>query len=112
MEKFPGRTVNDCPVVTSVNVIRVSARPPTMAGPARSFSSQIHLVTGCTQISLYVHMFCAGQYGASSLPRLCIPTGSAPTISPDEGVYRGVKSYPSPYMVLCEKGLRPTIHSS
>src|SRR5687768_6860130 len=55
-------------------------------------------------------MFCDGQYGTSVVPRLCIPTGSEPTKSPDDTLYCCAQPYPSPYIMLCTNGFRPTIH--
>ncbi len=40
------------------------------------------------------------------------PPATIPPCRPKNGVYCGVKSYPSPYIMLSENGLRPITHSN
>ena len=53
----------------------------------KSSSSQSYRLVECTHTSLYTYVFCDGQYGRSVTPRLCVPTGSEPTKSPDDTLY-------------------------
>ena len=51
----------------------------------RAIAQSLKLPAGYT-------LFWTGQYGTSAFPRVCMPTGIPPTISPDDGVSSGGKS--------------------